>query len=104
MGGQLRVPTGTVGMDMMVEVQAGEDKSLGCQSLLAFSRVCACCRFPSGSHVFSAAEYPFQDTRYYLHPCVLQCERILSILYSFSPPIRSGGGLEKFGPCSGVSL
>ena len=31
--GQLRVPTGTVGMDMMVEVQAGEEKSLGWQSL-----------------------------------------------------------------------
>ena len=30
MGGQLRVPTGTVRMDMMVEVQAGEEKSLGC--------------------------------------------------------------------------
>ena len=29
MGGQLRVLIGTVGMDMMVEVQAGGEKSLG---------------------------------------------------------------------------
>ena len=57
-----------------------------------------------GSHVFSAAEYPFQDTRYCLHPHVPWCERILSILYSSSPSIRSGGGLEKFSPCSRVSL
>ena len=57
-----------------------------------------------GSHVFSAAEYPFQDTRYCLRPCVLWCKRILSILYSSSPLIQSSGGLEKFGPCSGVFL
>ena len=30
MGGQLRVPIGTVGMDMVLEVQVGEGKSLGC--------------------------------------------------------------------------
>ena len=57
-----------------------------------------------GSHVFSAAEYPFQDTRYCLCPHILQCERILSISYSSSPPITSGGGLEKFSLCSRVSL
>ena len=57
-----------------------------------------------GSHVFSVAEYPFQDTRYCLCPYVPQYERILSISYFSSPPIRSGGGLEKFGPCSGVFL
>ena len=55
-------------------------------------------------HVFSTVEYPFQDTRYCLCPCVLWCKRILSILYSSSPLIRSGGGLEKFSPCSRVSL
>ena len=33
MGGQLRIPTGTVGMDMMVEVWADGEKSLGWQSL-----------------------------------------------------------------------
>ena len=32
-GGQLRVPIDTVGMDMMLEVQAGEEKSLGWRSL-----------------------------------------------------------------------
>ena len=48
--------------------------------------------------MFSAAEYPFQDTKYCLCPHVLQCEGILSISYSSSPLIRSGGGLEKFGP------
>ena len=57
-----------------------------------------------GFHVFSAAEYPFQDIRYCLHPYVPWCERILSILYSSSPPVRSGRGLEKFSPCSGVFL
>ena len=35
---------------------------------------------------------------------VFHSERILSISYSSSPLIRSAGGLEKFGPCSGVSL
>ena len=29
-GGQLRVPTGTVGMDMVLDVQVGKEKSLGC--------------------------------------------------------------------------
>ena len=57
-----------------------------------------------GFHVFSAAEYPFQDIRYCLHPHVLQYVRILSISYSSSPPIRLDGGLGKFGPCSGISL
>ena len=33
MGGQLKVPIGMVGMDMMVEIQAGEEKSFGWQSL-----------------------------------------------------------------------
>ena len=30
MGGQLRVPMGMVEMDMVLEVQVGEEKSLGC--------------------------------------------------------------------------
>ena len=29
-GGQLRIPTGTVGMDMVVMVQASREKSWGC--------------------------------------------------------------------------
>ena len=57
-----------------------------------------------GFHIFSAAEYPFQDTRYCFCSRIPRCERILSISYSSSSPIRSGGGLEKFGPYSRVSL
>ena len=65
--------------------------------------VCVCVRFLSSSQVFSAEEYPFQDTRYDHQPGDPLCERILAILYSSSPSISSGGGFAKFGLCSAVS-
>ena len=61
-----------------------------------------CLRFHSGSQVFSADEYPFQDTRYNLRPGNPLCERILVTSYSSLLSISSGGGFMKFGPCSAV--
>ena len=71
--------------------------------LYVFRRVWAYCKFISGSQVFSADEYPFQDTKYVHQPGDPWCERILATLYSSSPSISSGGGFMKFGPCSVVS-
>ena len=59
-------------------------------------------KFCSGSQVFSAEEYPFQDTRYNLQPGDPWCERISVTLYSSSPSISSGGGLMKFGLCLAI--
>ena len=63
----------------------------------------ACQRFDSGSQMFSDDRYPFHVVRYLCHP-KMPYETICSTLYSFSVPIRSGGGFEKFGPCASVSL
>ena len=71
--------------------------------LYFFNRVWACRRFVLGSQVFSAEEYPFQDTRYVRRPGDPRCERMLATSYSSSPSISSGGGFMKFGPCSAAS-
>ena len=64
----------------------------------------ACQRFDSGSQVFSDGGYPFHAVRYLWRPKVPWYETIHSTSYSSSAPIKSGGGLEKFGPCALVSL
>ena len=60
----------------------------------------------AGSHVSSLGAYPFYWIRNwsFLFLPKYRWLQIDSTSYSSSPPIRSGGGWEKFGPCEGVSL
>ena len=51
----------------------------------------------SGSQVFSAAEYPFQDIRYFRQLFSPLCESIALTSYSSSLSMMSGGGSEKEG-------
>ena len=55
-------------------------------------------RLDLGSQVFSAAEYPFQDIRYFRQLFGPLCERIASISYSSLLSMTSGGGSEKDDP------
>ena len=59
-------------------------------------------RLDSGSQVFSTAEYPFQDVRYFQQLFGPLCERIALTSYSSSLSITSGGGSKKDGPYASV--
>jgi len=58
------------------------------------------------THELYAGEYPFHLMRYcfFFHRPKVWCFRIVSTSYSRVSSMISGGGSEKFGPCSGVSL
>ena len=68
-------------------------------SFLSSSRVDFVC-FNSCSAIqeSSSAEYPFHQIRYMHADGAPQWWRIFSILYSFSPSIKSGGGAGKLEP------
>ena len=52
--------------------------------------------------MFSAAEYPFQDIRYFQQLFGPLCERIALTSYSSLLSMTSGGGSEKDGPYASV--
>ena len=79
-------------------------KSSGWVILYSVIRGWALPRFLSGSQVSSAVEYPFHLIRKVRRLGFPLCPRTASTSYSSSPPIRSGGGWRKLGPCSDVSL
>ena len=59
-------------------------------------------RLDLDSQVFSPAEYPFQDVRYFQQLFGRLCERIALTLYSSLLSMTSGGGSEKDGPYASV--